>query len=86
MALSVYFMLAVEAVVRKTRTFCILFDMTCLLVIFMSRVVFRINQQQCKSAGSLVMYHFVGNSASSSADPTLMIRRLTAQVPNNEKS
>ena len=40
----------------------------------------RISQQQYKASGSLVLYHFVGSSTSSSSDPTLMIRRLTAQV------
>lgn len=39
-----------------------------------------IELQQYRSSGSLVLYHFVDCSTSSSADPILMIRRLTSQL------
>ena len=40
----------------------------------------RIELQQYKSTGNIVLYHFVDGVASCSADPTLMLRRLTIQV------
>ena len=40
----------------------------------------RIQLQQEKSSSMLVLYHFVDSPSSISADPIIMIRRLTAQV------
>ena len=39
-----------------------------------------IQLQQEKSSSMLVLYHFVDSPSSISADPIIMIRRLTAQV------
>lgn len=44
-------------------------------------VVFRMELQLYRmNSGSLLLYHFVGAPSSCSADPMLMIRRLTSQV------
>ena len=40
----------------------------------------RIRLQEEKSSGKLVLYHFVGSTSSLSADPIIMIHRLTSQV------
>ena len=40
----------------------------------------RIQLQQEKIPSSLLLYHYVGRESSVSADPIMMMRRLTAQV------
>ena len=40
----------------------------------------RIALQQSSLSGRLVLYHFVGSSSASSANPLLMLRRFTIQV------
>ena len=40
----------------------------------------RIALQQSSLSGRLVIYHFVGSTSSSSANPILMLQRFTAQV------
>ena len=42
--------------------------------------MFRIELQQQRSSGNLVLYHFVGHSSSRSACPIVMIRRITEKV------
>ena len=42
--------------------------------------LFRIELQQQRSSGNLVLYHFVGHSSSRSACPIVMIRRITEKV------
>ena len=52
-----------------------------LLMINLSMLPSRVQLQAEKGPGSLVLYHLVGPDRSIGADPVVMIRRLTSQVP-----
>ena len=51
-----------------------------LLLIIWTVVIYRIGLQQHKASNMIILYHFVGSPSSCSAEPLIMIRRLTQQV------